>query len=396
MNRPARPLHARVNHGTRFVHAHAGAPQAGLAHNRNNPLHPGQAGHPLVGGHQSTAAARVRPLPHAADLMGFAGRREFSENAAFSQFWHRGWHPYHHLGWVGPVFWPYAYGDFFYYALWPDDYGYFDPFWAYGYGDIYEAMFSPYDYSEYVEGPAAPNRMATLAQTMAHSCAEEAAEVTGWPINQIQATVQPNQRQSAMLDDLGKAIVKASDEIDLHCPITVAFTATDRLAQMHERLRALVEAVNIISPPLDAFYGSLSDEQKARFNDIAPTVSHHEQVQGEHVTPSLAAQCDPGVMAFPTDQIDRAVRPDDAQRVKLNGLRSAAAEAADIVKATCPSRVPVTPPSRLAAIGKRLQATLQAVDTVRLALADFYDSLTDDQKARFNTVGPQLFAGNGE
>jgi hypothetical protein len=34
------------------------------------------------------------------------------------------------LGWVGPVFWPYAYYDFYDYAWWGWDY---DPFfWDYG------------------------------------------------------------------------------------------------------------------------------------------------------------------------------------------------------------------------------------------------------------------------
>ena len=39
---------------------------------------------------------------------------------------------------------------------------------------------------------------------------------------------------------------------------------------------------------------------------------------------------------------------------------------------------------------------LQAVTTVQPALADFYSSLTDDQKARFNAMGLQLFAANQE
>ena len=126
----------------------------------------------------------------------FAAHRNFAANAAFHPFWHPGWHPgwhpHHHLGWLGPLFWPYAYGDFFYYALWPYDYGYYDPFWVYGYGDIYEGIFSPYIYDEYVQGPGAPQRMTTLTQSMAQSCNDEAAEVTGWPIDQIQAAVQPN------------------------------------------------------------------------------------------------------------------------------------------------------------------------------------------------------------
>ena len=42
-------------------------------------------------------------------------------------------------------------------------------------------------------------------------------------------------------------------------------------------------------------------------------------------------------MAWPNDQIDRAVRPTEAQRVKLEALQSAAAKAADVIKAACPS-----------------------------------------------------------
>jgi len=35
---------------------------------------------------------------------------------------------------------------------------------------------------------------------------------------------------------------------------------------------------------------------------------------------------------------------------------------------------------------KRLQATLAAVRTVQPALTKFYDSLSDEQKARFNSL----------
>jgi len=86
------------------------------------------------------------------------------------------------------------------------------------------------------------------------------------------------------------------------------------------------------------------------------------------------------------------VRPNEAQRVKLEALQSAAANAADVIKAACPSEAPSTPPSRLAAIGKHLQAMLQAVETIRPKLDDFYNALSDDQKARFNTMGRRLFA----
>ena len=297
------------------------------------------------------------------------------------------------------MFWPYAYGDFFYYALWPSDYGYDDPFWAYGYGDIYESIFSPYSYDEYVQGPSAPTRMASLTQGMAQSCAQEAAEVTGWPIDQIQAAVQPTDQQNALLDNLGNAVVKASDEVKTNCPTTVAFTPTDRLTQMQQRLQTMVDAVNIVSPPLTKFYDSLSDEQKARFDDMSPSVpqqgpASQRQPQGRAAAPGLQAQCDTKVMAWPTDQIDAAVQPNDAQRSKLQALTSAASQASESIKAACPSEMPATPPSRLDAVGKHLQAMLQAVETIQPALADFYNSLNDDQKARFNAMGKQLFASS--
>ena len=401
----ATPLGHPNGHASRFAHDlnRHGNHATTLAHPLTSTVHP-------VANNE-----HFNRLAHASDPKYFADRRRLASNAAFRPFWHHdwwrhGWHPYYHLGWIGPLFWPYAYGDFFYYALWPYDYEYADPFWVYGYGDIYESIFTPYDYEEYVQGPGAPARMATLTESMAQSCNDEAAEVTGWPIDQIQSAVQPNPQQTALLDALGNAIVEASHQIKIHCPTSVAFTPTDRLDQMHQRLQTLIDALNIVSPPLTKFYDSLSDEQKARFNDIAPPAPPPQQnaqnaqnAQGpqgqsepQQGQPSVQAQCNASVMAWPTDRIENAIHPNDAQRAKLDALQSALSQAADTIKAACPTEAPATPPDRLAAVGKHLQAMLQGVETVQPALADFYNSLSDDQKARFNTMGKQLFAQNQE
>jgi hypothetical protein len=393
--------HISGTHGRYFVtpmaHPHAGAR---FAHGPTHGRHPATFAHPLTTtAHRLATVAHVRPLAHAAEPRHFIDRRRFATNAAYRPFWHHGWwghgwHPYYHLGWIGPLFWPYAYGDFFYYALWPYYYEYADPFWLYGYGDIYEAIFSPYQYGGYVQGRRARARMATLTESMAQSCNDEAAEVTGWPIDQIQSAVQPTPQQTALLDDVGNAIVEASDEIRTQCPTSVAFTPTARLDQMHQRLQTLVDAVNIVSPPLTKFYDSLSDEQKARFNDIAPRSARGSQGREQH--PSLQSQCNVNVMSWPADQIDSAIQPSDAQRAKLDALQSALSQAGDTIKAACPTEVPATPPGRLAAVGKRLQAILQGVEIVQPALANFYNSLSDDQKARFNIMGRQPFAQNQE
>jgi hypothetical protein len=325
----------------------------------------------------------------------FAAHRDFASIGAFRPFLDHRWYFHHHYGWIGPLFWPYAYGDFFYYALWPDEYAYYDPFWYYGYDDIYEGIFSPYNYTEYVQGPGAPERMAALTQSATQSCTDEANEVTGWPIDQMQAALQPNKQQAALLNALGNAIVQAGDVIRAHCPTKLAFTPTDRLAAMQERLEGLVQAVNIVQPPLAQFYASLSDEQKARFNAIGAP-GGKPSTQGQQAAQSPQAACSQDVVSFPTEKINQIVQPNDAQRAKLDALVAANTKAADLIKASCPSELPATPPDRLAAEGKHLQAMLRAVQTIRPALDAFYNSLSDEQKARFNNLGQQLFAQNGE
>jgi hypothetical protein len=355
-------------------------------------------------GEEKNLNSHVTPLKNASDPKNFSNRRDFANKTAFNSFWHNGGHQnwwHHHntssmsagsdLG-SGPM--PMAISSTS----------------RCGRGitgttirsgptvmaTFYDAVFFPYSYDDYVQGPRAPERMARLKQGIVQSCNEEAGEVTGWPIDQIQGAVQPDQRQSQMLDDLGNAIVKASDEIRAHCQTNIAFTPTARLDQMHERLQSLVDAVNVVSPALSSFYDSLNDEQKARFNDIAPqasrTARRGQSAQGDLTAATIRGQCDAGMMAWPTDQIDRVVRPDDAQRAKLQGLQSAASRAADTIKAACPTDVPATPPARIAAVGQRLQAMLGGVETIQPALADFYNSLSDDQRARFNSMGRQLFA----
>ena len=319
---------------------------------------------------------------HGGDYGGYSGY------GGYYGGWNGGWS---HLGWIGPLFWPYGYGDVFYSALWPYQYGYVDPVWAYGYNDIYEGIFAPYSYVNYVRGPQAQERMTALSQQMSEACTNEATEVTNWPIDQIQQVVQPDEQQRALLNDLTSAIAQASDVIKSQCPTNIAFTPVERLAQMEARLQAMLQAVNIVSPALSRFYDSLSVEQKARFNAMgAPEGDETAQNQLSANEGSPQTSCGGNVLAWPTDQIDQTIRPNAAQRAQLQLLQSAAAQAAEIIKAACPSEAPSTPPARLEAVGYRVQAMLQAVQTVGPPLRNFHASLDDEQQARFNTLGTQI------
>jgi hypothetical protein len=100
----------------------------------------------------------------------------------------------------------------------------------------------------------------------------------------------------------------------------------------------------------------------------------------------------PGENSFtklPAQRIEEVVQPNEQQRTAFENLKQASAQAADELKTSCPSQTGETPLARLDAASNRLQALVQAAKTVRPALAAFYASLSDEQKARFNSMGQQ-------
>jgi hypothetical protein len=95
------------------------------------------------------------------------------------------------------------------------------------------------------------------------------------------------------------------------------------------------------------------------------------------------------VAGVPVDDIQKALNPDDAQRAALDELGNASVQAAQIIKASCPRDVSLTPVGRMDAMQQRVQSMLDAVKVVRPPLEKFYNMLTDEQKARFNALGQE-------
>jgi len=114
----------------------------------------------------------------------------------------------------------------------------------------------------------------------------------------------------------------------------------------------------------------------------------------ESVSPQALRQLcgDPekGITTWPFASIVQAVRPTPEQRALLDELKSAAAKAADAFKESCGDSYAMTPPGRLRAMTNRISATLEAVRIVRPVLEKFYSSLSDEQQARFNALGPNI------
>jgi hypothetical protein len=162
---------------------------------------------------------------------------------------------------------------------------------------------------------------------------------------------------------------------------------------MQQRVEAMIAAVALVQPALDKFYGLLSDEQKARFTALGE--DQRRQIAARKRDRPLAQGCDvaqSAAMQWPAAEIDARLHPSDAQRASLAALQDASARAADMLKTSCQVDDAVTPPARLTAVGRRLETMLQAIKTVRSALDDFYGTLSDEQKAQFEAIGPRRTA----
>jgi hypothetical protein len=232
-------------------------------------------------------------------------------------------------------------------------------------------------------------------------CGADSREIAGLPIDQIQQTVQPNDAQRAALDDLANASVKAAQDIKAACPTQIPATAPARLESMQKRIEALIAGVGTVQPALQKFYDLLNDDQKVRLNALGQDQQRQDQRQSRTARKNdagpVAQSCDAaqsGVLSWPAAEIDARLHPTDDQRASLTALQDATAKAADTLKASCQPSDAITPPARLDAVAKRLNAMLEAVKTVRTALDDFYGKLTDEQKAQFEAIGPRRSASS--
>jgi hypothetical protein len=329
-------------------------------------------------------------------------------------------------GWVGPLFWPYALDDMSAYTVFGDAAG----FWAYGYPDIYAGIFAPYgqeDLAAYLEPSAAPRRHHRLLSLQLF-CGETREPAARAAIDRIRQAIRPSESQRAALDELASASLKAGEIIRASCPTQPASGAPERLQAMQARIEAMKQAALVLQPPLGKLYDQLNDTQKGRFNTLAearrktsdsrtfdprsasvsakcPDMGQsamaqfapvHSDMNSSGMAQSGIGQSEmnqsemnqSAALQWPSGEIEDRLHPTDSQRATLGVLRDASDAAAVTLLGACEENEPVTPPARLAAVARRLDAWLEAVKPVGEALQDLYATLNDEQKAQFEAIGP--------
>jgi LTXXQ motif family protein len=283
------------------------------------------------------------------------------------------------VGWAGVAFWPQAFDDLSESLL--DGSG--KRFWSHGYGDILDGMFAASD--------AKPPDVAAT-----QPCGAPAPDSANRWIERIEQALQPTTEQRPALEELRAALTTASERIATACRGTLPATPPQRLEAMQDRLWAMRDGALTLRVPLEKLYAQLTDEQKARLAggdaDRRGTPADAGATEGRAGAGGSARICGEQAAAiaeWPTQAIERTVRPVDQQRGGLEALRMLSMGMGQLIMTSCPNEPPADPLGRLAAATERITVMLFAVKTTSSALQGVYDSLTDDQKTAFNKVARQ-------
>lgn len=249
--------------------------------------------------------------------------------------------------------------------------------------------------------PAANAAAIAQATNDATSCGGLAPGIESVPVDRIRSAITPTAQQNDILNQLQQASAKAEGILQGSCPKTLPLTPINRLEAIATRLQAMIEAIDLIRPPLTSLDQSLDAKQREAFENL-------EYAKGQTSGPAhdLAALCRPETASFtalPVARIEAEIQPMKDQKAAFEELKSAAQAAVQKLAPSCPSDMPKTEmPKTLAerfdALRKRLTDLHDAVYSMEPSLTHFYGALSDEQKARFNviTAGSQQAKGKSD
>jgi LTXXQ motif family protein len=230
--------------------------------------------------------------------------------------------------------------------------------WAFGYDNIFSQAFAKY--SPQRTAAFCPYRISTDEIAM-----------------RIARETMPTATQKPALQQLATALGQANGYLIKSCPRELPAQPVARLRLMDDQIDAIIMALNIVRPQLQAFERSLDDKQRGRLDGPPPSAAG-----------GLMPACKSNAASAggSLSQLEQVVQPTDAQRPALDAVANAFNRAAVDLDASCTGVTPATALGRLEAIETRLDATWRAVLTIQVALANFQKQLTEEQVGRLNTL----------
>lgn len=97
-------------------------------------------------------------------------------------------------------------------------------------------------------------------------CGPGPAGFVEWRLEPLAPTLKLTDAQRTRFDELRSVSTKATETVRSACGAATASTMPGRMEAMEKRMEAMLAATNAIRPALDAFYASLTDEQKAQLD----------------------------------------------------------------------------------------------------------------------------------
>src|SRR5262249_61197013 len=101
------------------------------------------------------------------------------------------------------------------------------------------------------------------------------------PSERISRAVSPDNNQREALEGLRDAAKQATQRLTTECPQDAPATPAARLEEAEQGIAATLAAYDTVEPKLQAFYGALNDEQKARLyrGVAAPSAANATEAQ---------------------------------------------------------------------------------------------------------------------
>jgi LTXXQ motif family protein len=97
-------------------------------------------------------------------------------------------------------------------------------------------------------------------------CNPAATGFAEWRTDRIAELIKPTDAQRAKFDEFKAASIKSAEVMRNACLTEVPQTIVGRTEAMEKRMDTMLQAIRTMRPALDAFYATLSDEQKAKLD----------------------------------------------------------------------------------------------------------------------------------
>jgi hypothetical protein len=158
--------------------------------------------------------------------------------------------------------------------------------WRYyggGYNDRYSSQTEPDDRRRDTGPPDSGLRrgggaFTTIVDRLIRGCAQQGADIQSWPFDSIARVVNPDDSQRQALDQFRGVAKATADALKSNCPGETPAAPAARFDAVEQAIDAAVDGFNSLKPALQAFYGTLDDEQKARLLRDMTVVSTQDKI----------------------------------------------------------------------------------------------------------------------